>query len=218
MYNIICDTLNLKPIINNGLSAERSLVPFACGWADGAEYPGVTFKTEVLPINSTDDELFRSKVVDNGIETSTRLVFSVPSTAATMPTRIPSTGEANNVDDTDDTENDGGSGHSNKDDGGDLASKISDLFDDLRMESPVSMMDLRAGLMLSCMKLRMMMVTTNEWYIDYKSSNQLWKPEHLADLSVLQFFLRRLSQFPRNASQSSMKGFLCFVFDSKKFC
>ena len=132
VYNIICDTLNLKPTRNDGLSAERSLVPLASGWADSAEYPGVMFRTEVLPINSTYDELFRSKVVDNGIETSARPIFSFPSTAASMPTEIPSTGEADNVDDTDDIENDDDSGDSNDDDSSDLASKISDLFDEFK--------------------------------------------------------------------------------------
>lgn len=59
VYNILCDTLYVTPAKNDGESIYRSLKVLPANWKDPMAYPGVTFDTEVLAINSTYDVLYR---------------------------------------------------------------------------------------------------------------------------------------------------------------
>lgn len=58
LYNILCDTLNIKPSKNDGSSLSKILTPLPINWADQSSYPGLPFEVEILPFKSTSDELF----------------------------------------------------------------------------------------------------------------------------------------------------------------
>ncbi|CAN6674919.1 ectonucleotide pyrophosphatase/phosphodiesterase 1 [Trichomonascus vanleenenianus] len=58
VYNILCDTLHVKPSFNDGPSLSEIFTPLPEDWKDSVRYPGVNFEAEVLTINSTYEDLF----------------------------------------------------------------------------------------------------------------------------------------------------------------
>lgn len=58
LYNILCDTLGIEPLDNDGPPAASALKVLSPHWTDKVKYPGLPFETEILDINSTYDILF----------------------------------------------------------------------------------------------------------------------------------------------------------------
>lgn len=58
LYNILCDTLGIKPSKNDGPPLSQLLQLLPSNWTDSRSYPDVNFSTELLDVNSTYDYLF----------------------------------------------------------------------------------------------------------------------------------------------------------------
>jgi hypothetical protein len=76
VYNILCDTLGLVPSANDGAPAPRTLITLPLSWRDPQPYPGVSFHTEILNLNSTYDDLFANRPEET---------FDVPSQTENEP-------------------------------------------------------------------------------------------------------------------------------------
>lgn len=57
-YNLLCDTLSIKPSRNDGPAPKYITTPLSTHWKDDSEYPGLPFNTKTLSFNSTYDDLF----------------------------------------------------------------------------------------------------------------------------------------------------------------
>lgn len=61
IYKILCGSLGIKPSKSDGPSFSEIFRILPANWTDSVEYPNVTFKSEILNMNSTYDTLFRHR-------------------------------------------------------------------------------------------------------------------------------------------------------------
>ncbi|KAK6198895.1 putative nucleotide pyrophosphatase precursor [Scheffersomyces amazonensis] len=69
VYNILCDSLNIKPAPNNGSSTIILNNGLSNDWLDPLEYPDLPFKIDHIVVNATYDLLWKKKPADSSATT-----------------------------------------------------------------------------------------------------------------------------------------------------